>query len=100
MQKVRVFAGVVGAIMMSSAYAQTMTAPAATPAAAPTATEQQAAPADDPNEIICHAGEPIVGSRFPTGRVCHTRKEWDQIRRDSQQELYREQMQRASGGGG
>jgi len=102
MQKVTLFAGIIGAVMMSTAYAQT-TAPAAAPnaaapAAAPAAT-QPAAPAEDPNEIVCQAGQPIVGSRFPTGRVCHTRKEWDQIKRDSQEALFHEQMNRAAGGG-
>ena len=90
-----------GALMISStvAYGQ-QTTPAATPDAAPQATQQPAAPADDPNEVVCHAGQPIVGSRFPTGRVCHTRREWDQIQKDSQAELFRQQMERSSGGGG
>ncbi|HUO93480.1 MAG TPA: hypothetical protein VMU22_11185 [Rhizomicrobium sp.] len=99
MHKVTLFAGIIGVVMMSTAYAQ-QTAPAGQPDAAPQATQQlPAAPAEDPNEVICHAGQPIVGSRFPTGRVCHTRKEWDQIQRDSQQELFHQQMERSSGGG-
>jgi hypothetical protein len=93
MRKATIFAGAIGSLMTFSAYAQT-TAPAAAPATAPQV--QQAAPADDPDERICKSGEPILGSRFPGPRVCHTRKEWDQIQRDSQQELYREQMQRGS----
>lgn len=47
---------------------------------------QQAAPpapqaktADGPHEIVCHPGEPVLGSRLATARVCRTRKEWDQI---------------------
>jgi len=102
MQKVTLFAGIIGAVMMSTAYAQT-TAPAAgpdaaAPAAAPAAA-QPAALAEDPNEIVCHAGEPVVGSRFPTGRVCHTRKEWDQIKKDSQEALFHQQMERSASGG-
>lgn len=100
MQKVAFCAAVIGAIMISSsiAYAQ-QTAPATTPDAAPQAVQQPAAPAEDPNEIICRAGEPILGSRFPTGRICHTRKQWDQIRRDSQEALYHQQMERSANGG-
>jgi hypothetical protein len=89
-----------GALMISSAVAYgQQTAPAATPDAAPQAT-QQAAPADDPNEVICRAGEPIIGSRFPGPRICRTRKEWDQIKRDSQDALYHQQMQRSCSGQG
>jgi Spy/CpxP family protein refolding chaperone len=97
MNKATVFAALVGGLLMSSAsvMAQDASAPAAAPAAAP----MQAAPQDDPNEIICHAGEPILGSRFPGPRTCHTRKEWDQIRRDSQDALYHQQMERSANGG-
>ena len=88
-----------GALMISSAVAYgQQTAPAATSDAAPQATQPPAAPADDPNEVICKAGAPIVGSRFPTGRTCHTRKEWDQIKKDSQEALFHQQMGRSSTG--
>lgn len=93
MNKATVFAALVGGLLMSSA--SVMAQDASAPAAAP----MQAAPQDDPNEIICHAGEPILGSRFPGPRTCHTRKEWDQIKRDSQDALYHQQMERAANGG-
>jgi hypothetical protein len=82
-----------GGLLMSSASALAQNAPA------PAAPATQAAPADDPNEIICHA-EPILGSRFPGPRTCHTRKEWDQIRKDSQDALFHQQMERSSDGSG
>jgi hypothetical protein len=86
-----------GALMISSAVAYgQQAAPAATPDAAPQATQQPTQPAEDPNEIICKAGAPVVGSRLPTGRTCHSRREWDQIKRDSQEALYHQQMDRAS----
>jgi len=75
-------------------FAQNTTA---TPAAAAPAT--QAAPQDDPNEVICHAGEAPIGSRFPGPRICRTRREWDQIKRDSQDALVHQQMNRAASGG-
>jgi hypothetical protein len=89
------YGAAVAALLMSSAvsYAQT------TPSAAPQATQQSAAPADDPNEVVCRAGEPIIGSRFPGPRQCHTRREWDQIKRDSQTELFHQQMQRSCNAG-
>jgi hypothetical protein len=94
MNKAIVVAAAVGAMMMSSAiaFAQQATPPAVQP--------QAQAPADDPNEMICRAGEPVTGSRFPGPRQCHTRKEWDQIRRDSQEALFHQQMMRACGGSG
>lgn len=50
-------------------------APAATPAAAPDSNQ---------DKIVCRKGEPITSSRFPGPSVCHTQREWDQMRRDSQ----------------
>ncbi len=91
------FAVLVGGLLMSSAAALAQDASA--PAQAAAAPVSQAAPQDDPNEIICHAGEPILGSSFPGPRTCHTRKEWDQIKRDSQDALYHQQMERAANGG-
>jgi len=100
-QKVSLFAALVGGLLMCStpllAQSTTTTAPAVVPAA--TAPAAQPAPQDDPNEMICKSGEPILGSRFPGPRVCRTRKEWDQIRRDSQDALYHQQMNRAGPGG-
>src|SRR5271165_6084690 len=91
------YGAALAALLMSSAvYAQTT--PSTTPDAAPQAM-QQPAPADDPNEVICRAGEPIIGSRFPGPRTCHTRKEWDQIKRDSQEALFHQQMQRSCNAG-
>lgn len=72
---------------------------ASAPAAAPAAPAAQVAPQDDPNEVICRPGEPVVGSRFPGPRTCHTRREWDQIKRDSQDALFHQQMNRSGGGG-
>jgi hypothetical protein len=45
------------------------------------------APQADPNERICKHGEVITGSRFPGPRVCHTRMEWEQIQRNSNEGL-------------
>lgn len=83
-------AAVVALLMSPAIYAQTTT---------PAAQAPQAAPADDPNEVICRAGEPIIGSRFPGPRQCHTRREWDQIKRDSQEALFHQQMQRSCNAG-
>lgn len=93
--KAGLLAAMMGGILLSSAaWAQQTTAPAPTPDAAP-----QAAPANDPNEVICRTGQPQLGSRFPGPRQCHTRKEWDQIRRDSQDALFHQQMQRSCNAG-
>jgi len=95
MRKLAILTAAFGAISISWASAQ-QAVPA--PAQAPVAT-QPAAPADDPNEVICRTGEPVLGSRFPGPRVCHTRKEWDQIKRDAQEALFHQQMQRSCNAG-
>jgi hypothetical protein len=80
-----------GSAIASMAQAQQTdtSAPSAAPAqptraSAPTPTAQ-IAPADDPNEIICHQGEPVTGSRIPGARICRTRKQWDDRQRDAAQ---------------
>jgi hypothetical protein len=93
MRKTQFFAVLVGGLLISSAPVLAQTAPAAAPAAL-------AAPADDPNEVICHAGEAPIGSRFPGPRICHTRKEWAQIQKDSQDALFHQQMERSANGSG
>ena len=85
----------IAVFLLSSGVSYAQTAPTVS---APQAT-QQSAPTEDPNEVICRAGEPILGSRFPGPRQCHTRREWDQIKRDSQEELYHQQMQRSCNAG-
>ena len=94
--KAKFFAVLVGGLLMSSASVLAQDATAPVPTAAPAA---QAAPQDDPNEMICKSGEPIIGSRFPGPRTCHTRKEWAQIQRDSQDALFHQQMERSANGG-
>jgi hypothetical protein len=92
MQKIKCLALVVGGLALSPIVAVAQQA-------APPQTTQQVAPADDPNEMVCHAGAPILGSRFPGPRICHTRKEWEQIRRDSQDALFHIQMERSCNAG-
>lgn len=72
-------------------------APQALPPVPAQAVPAQVGPAhDDPNEVICHPGEPILGSRLSPVRICRTRREWDQIRRDSASVLFQQQMERSS----
>lgn len=94
MKKVGKLTVVIGTVLLSP-MALAQQAPATAPNAAP----QASTPVDDPNEIICRAGEPQLGSRFPGPRQCHTRKEWDQIRKDSQDALFHQQMQRSCNAG-
>jgi hypothetical protein len=107
-QKFKVFAILFAGVLLSAPVLAQQTTSDATPMAAtpaatavtPAATAQPAAPADDPNEVICRKGEPILGSRFPGPRVCHTRKEWAQIQQDSQKAVFDQQMKRAGPGTG
>lgn len=82
-------------------FATASLAQQATPAAPPTPTPTvtlDAAPANDPNEVVCRPGTAPVGTRFPGPRMCHTRKEWAQIQRDAQDALIHQQMERSSSG--
>ena len=51
----------------------------------------------DPNQTICRA---ILetGSRLARGRVCMTRAQWEQYRRETQAEVERAQMRRSHTG--
>ena len=85
------------AVLIASGVAVTTVAVAQQAPQASSPVPAQAAPAhDDPNEVICHPGEPILGSRLAPLRVCKTRGEWDQIRRDSASVLFQQQMERSS----
>lgn len=55
-------------------------APAAVPAPAPSGD-------NDPDRIVCRSGTPPTGTRIPGPRVCHTQREWDDMRRQSQEQL-------------
>ena len=67
---------------------QAGTAPATAPAPAPSA---NARPAQNLDQVICRASEPVLGSRLARRRICRTRAEWmafeddrRQLRRDLQ----------------
>jgi hypothetical protein len=91
MQKATSLAVLIGGLLLAStAFAQQ-----AAPIVTPDATQQKSS-TDDPNEIVCHAADPILGSRFPGPRVCRTRGDWLRIQRESQSVLFHEQMERSS----
>lgn len=52
----------------------------------------------DPNEIICHAGKPEIGSHISGPPECHTRAQWEQMQRDAQKDLDRMQHVAPAGG--
>jgi hypothetical protein len=43
-----------------------------------------AAPASNPDEIVCKNSPPPTGSRLGGGRECHTQREWDDRTREAQ----------------
>ena len=89
MQRLAIAAVLLGGALLS----QTALGQQAAPAPVPDVTQQGH---DDPNEIICRPAEPILGSRLPGPRLCRTRREWDQLKRDSASVLFHEQMERSS----
>jgi hypothetical protein len=52
-------------------------------------------PGNDPNQVVCRR-ELRLGSRLDTQRVCRTRAEWAEHRRQYQQNLDRAQRERPS----
>ncbi len=66
--------------------AEGQTAAPAQPAADP------AAPAENPDEVICKRLPAETGTRLGKNRKeCHTRREWDQIAEESKQSLEKSQ---------
>ena len=56
-------------------------------AVAQTDTSTAQPPPDDPDQIICKMSPPVTGTRIGGGRECHTKREWDQRQKDSQEEV-------------
>ena len=54
---------------------------------------QPAKPAKDPNEVICEKQE-VIGSRLNFQKVCKTRAEWAEERRQNRMDLDKTQTQR------
>jgi hypothetical protein len=76
-----------GMAVLAAVSAALFTAPAAGQQAAPTSPQRAA----DPNEKIC---EDIVqtGSRLATRRICATRAEWDDRRRQDREAVEKAQL--------
>ena len=69
------------------------------PAAAQTQVQQQptqvaSANANAADQIICEKQEE-TGSRLASHKVCHTRSQWEQLRRDDKDATVHVQMQRS-----
>lgn len=41
----------------------------------------------DPNHVVCRAGQKPVGSMLPGPRICHTKREWDDLTEQSRRNL-------------
>jgi len=78
------------AAAMTAASANTAVNPRAdaTPSPAPAGTQSAAS---DPDHVICRAGEKTTGSLLSTQRVCHTQREWDQMREQARHNLEMQQ---------
>jgi len=79
-----------GFAAMTAASANTAVNPRAdaTPSPAPAGTQSAAS---DPDHVICRAGEKTTGSLLSTQRVCHTQREWDQMREQARHNLEMQQ---------
>ena len=51
-----------------------------------------AAPADDPNQIVCHTMGAPTGSRIGASRECHRAKDWEIRRLEHQRAVNSQQL--------
>jgi predicted secreted protein len=57
------------------------------------AQQQTAKPAKDPNEVVCEKQE-VLGSRLNFEKVCKTRADWAEERRQNRMDVDKTQTQR------
>jgi hypothetical protein len=62
----------------------------------PQSQQQQVTKVADADQVICEKQEE-TGSRLSAHKVCHTRSQWDQMRRDDRSATEHVQEQRAMG---
>ena len=86
------FSLLLGASLASMAGAQAPQQQPSTAAARPAANA-------DPNEVICER-QSVIGSRLAHRKVCMTRSQWDDSRRQDRFETEKAQTQRGMGSGG
>lgn len=65
--------------------------------AAASAAESKDKKAKDPNEVVCRKEE-VLGSRLQSRKVCMTRAEWADTRRENRSNIERAQVQRPLNG--
>jgi Spy/CpxP family protein refolding chaperone len=82
---------ILAAVMLDAQPAGATVAPSATAVSAPAATTARANATGDDEKVVCKS-EQVTGTRFAS-HVCHTKHEWDQIEKDSQDELANQQSQ-------
>lgn len=62
------------------------------------AQDAQQAPANsDPDQIVCRDGDAVTGTRIRGARICHTQREWDDIRRQARDIVAHSEMKGAMG---
>jgi len=76
-----------GAAASAQTSTTTTTTTTATPAttAAPATTTTTTTASADPNEVVCKAMAAPTGTRLGSRRICHTNAQWDDIRRQDEQ---------------
>jgi hypothetical protein len=63
-----------------------------------TASHNKGTTGGDPDQMICRAAEPVLGSRIARRRICRTRAQWQAFEADRQQ--LRRDLQNAGSCGG
>jgi hypothetical protein len=60
-------------------------------ATAAPASADRASKGDDPNEVVCERQE-VIGSRLAKKKICMTRQEWTEQRREDRNTVERHQL--------
>ena len=61
-------------------------------------TADHTAKPSDLDQIVCHHAQPDTGSNLPGKRICHTKREWEEISNNARQD-FEQNMSHNTGSG-
>jgi invasion protein IalB len=89
----------VGAVVLANSAASAAPPPSAIAQPAPAPPPQASKATVGADEVICER-QVVIGSRLAHRKVCMTRSQWEDARRQDREAVEKAQMQRGMGSGG
>jgi hypothetical protein len=89
----------IAAVVLASSAAGAASPPSANAPPAAAETPQAPKAAAEANEVICEH-QTVIGSRLAHRKICMTRSQWEDARRQDREAVEKAQMQRGMGSGG